>query len=191
MSNLSGSQWLSQCNSKGILQITMIPPVIATVLRLESSPTSLYQSQTKILVSNFLIGAYIWSKSNMYKKEHKFALVSEFFISFAETREGEGTYLISVVCLNCTWFFGSFTSAAGCFQLVAKFKLKVKLLRSKHPNIIIQFQEIESQGHWPIFKLIWKLIVTLDSIRNSCDVWEQMGELSGQFVIFFGQFVAL
>ena len=64
---------------------------------------------------------------------------------------------VQLVPMNYNGFFGNFTAASGCFQLVPKYKLKVKLIKNKHPNIlseINQFQENGSRGHhfWPILK---------------------------------------
>ena len=53
-------------------------------------------------------------------------------------------HILATVCMNCNWFFGNFTAAAGCFQLIPKYKLKVKLIKSKHPiflSEIIPFRE--------------------------------------------------
>ena len=38
-------------------------------------------------------------------------------------------HILSAASLNCNWFFGNSTAAEDCFQLVPKFKLKVKLQR--------------------------------------------------------------
>ena len=46
-------------------------------------------------------------------------------------------HILSAASLNCNWFFGNSTAAEDCFQLVPKFKLKVKLQRRYHPNIVI------------------------------------------------------
>ena len=64
--------------------------------------------------------------------------ISQLWIWFKELRSTgpfNFIYILPTVCLNCNWFFGNFTAAAGCFQLVPKYKLKGKLLMSKHPNI--------------------------------------------------------
>ena len=65
--------------------------------------------------------------------------------------------MVQLVPMNYNGFIGNFTAASGCFQLVPKYKLKVKLIKNKHPNIlseINQFQENGSRGHhlWPMLK---------------------------------------
>ena len=44
---------------------------------------------------------------------------------------------VQLVPMNYNGFFGNFTAASGCFQLVPKYKLKVKLIKNKHPNIFV------------------------------------------------------
>ena len=45
--------------------------------------------------------------------------------------------MVQLVPMNYNGFFGNFTAASGCFQLVPKYKLKVKLIKNKHPNIFV------------------------------------------------------
>ena len=37
--------------------------------------------------------------------------------------------------MNYNGFFGNYAAASGCFQLIPKYKLEVKLIKNKHPNI--------------------------------------------------------
>ena len=52
-------------------------------------------------------------------------------------------YLIDISCtvqlvpMNYNGIIGNFNAASGCFQLVPKYKLKVKLIKNKHPNIFV------------------------------------------------------
>ena len=52
-------------------------------------------------------------------------------------------YLIDISCtvllvpMNYNGIIGNFNAAYGCFQLVPKYKLKVKLIKNKHPNIFL------------------------------------------------------
>ena len=47
-------------------------------------------------------------------------------------------FMHSSTCpMNYNGFIGNFTAASGCFQLVPKYKLEVKLMKNKHPNIFV------------------------------------------------------
>ena len=52
--------------------------------------------------------------------------------------------------MNYNGFIGNFTAASGCFQLIAKYKLEVKLIKISIQIFLTemtQFQENGSQGH--------------------------------------------
>ena len=52
--------------------------------------------------------------------------------------------------MNCNRFIGNFTAASGCFQLVPKYKMEVKLMKNKHQIFLPEISQFQENGSQPL-----------------------------------------
>ena len=73
--------------------------------------------------------------------------------------------------MNCNRFIGNFTAASGCFQLVPKYKMEVKLMKNKHQIFLPEINQFQENGSQPLNSHFFKGLTHCEC-RNSLGFWE-------------------
>ena len=146
------------------------------VIKIERTSWTLHlKTESKYLFCQYRVGKYLgnicifqtWNSQwiltfeiykyfpNIFITWIKAKIIVFIFLGLWSTGPLNLIHMLSAACLNCNWFFGNSIAAEDCFQLVPKYRLKVKLQRRQPPNIFIWNKSCSRK--WVPRSSFWKI----------------------------------